>query len=230
MKNLILIFIFLTSFLFANAQKISKSAHIKMEVTDVSSQDESMKPFTQMFLGTKSEYYFHDHKTLMIQNMMGGMISSSTLIDQTSNQMEMLIDLAGNKNYFETDKDQMDSKNLDKSKPSITYDKNDKKNILGYQCYKAVMQTQEGLVMKFFVTDDIEIDAQGIQGLKDVELNGFPLEMTTETNGLTLTYTATEINENFDKKVFNLDKSGFKKITLEEFNQMIGQMGGGLGF
>jgi hypothetical protein len=45
-----------------------------------------------------------------------------------------------------------------------------------------------------------------------------------------MVYATTVISPELDKGVFNVDATGYQKMTFEEFQQSMGQMGGGFGF
>ena len=62
---------------------------------------------------------------------------------------------------------------------SITYDKNDVKEIAGYKCHKAEIKMEDGSTNLFYVTNLI---AQAQKNTKaKVKLEGFPMEMTMTT-------------------------------------------------
>ena len=86
--------------------------------------------------------------------------------------------------------------------------------------------------MKFsmYVTKDIQASHKMIQGRDKLELEGFPLEYVMEAGPASMTYEVTKISEGLDKSVFEINTSGYTKMTWKEFMDQMGSMGGGMGF
>jgi hypothetical protein len=63
------------------------------------------------------------------------------------------------------------------------------------------------------------------------KMEGFPLEYSVSQGGqFAMVFTAQEVLTEVDPEVFNLKTKGFKEMTMEEFQNAMGGMGGGMGF
>jgi len=233
MKHLINLFLLLVPFVAITAQKTIDKGYVKMEITDVSSEDPQMAMGLEMMKGSVTEIFFMEGKYRTAMNMMGGMVKMDNMVDVSSNKMDMLFDAMGNKMWVDTNLD--DAK---KNKPSaqnmedfkVDYDKSQTKKILGYNAYKATVSVPNGgMTVEGWVTEDIKTDANIIQGMEDLKLQGFPLQFSIVSPQMKLTFAATEIKETVDENKFVLKTDGYKKMTMEEFTKTMGGMGG-LGF
>ncbi len=209
------------------------SGLIKMEITDVSSEDEMVAAQLDMMKGTYTIYAFTPSRTYSKSDMMGGMIQMTSVTDIQSQSTDMYMDMMGNKMLIPSTKEQRDAMTNGQS-PSwdITYDKSDTKEIVGYNCYKAnvVMKDQPSTAFEVYVTEEINASNEMIQGMEAMNLQGFPLEYSMNLPQMTFKYTATEVLDKVDESLFEIDKSQYKEMTYEDFMKQMGGMAGGLGF
>jgi hypothetical protein len=235
MKHLINLFLLVVPFVAITAQKTIDKGYVKMEITEVSSDDPQAAMQLEMMKGTVTEVFFTEGKYKTTMNMMGGMIKMNNLVDTKTNRMDMLFDAMGNKMWVETDTEKAKGKSpgaQDMSDFKVEYDKKQTKIILGYNAYKATISSSGGQAMTIegWVTEEIKTDANIIQGMEDLKLQGFPLEFSIINPQMKLTFTATEIKGDVADSEFVLKTDGYKKLTAEEFQEMMGSMGGGMGF
>lgn len=206
-----------------------------MELTDAKSDDPNMAMGIEMMKGTTTEIYFVDGKYMTEMSMMGGMVNMKNVVNTESKNMDMFMDAMGSKMWIETNMDEAKEMNkqnaTDMSQLKVEYDKSQTKKILGYTAHKATinMPNNAGKI-EGWVTNEIITDANVIQGMEDLKLEGFPLEFTMNTPQMTLTFSTTDIKESVDKSKFDIKTDGYKKMTMEEFQKSMGGMGGGLGF
>jgi len=238
MKKLTTI-LFLSTFIFINftlkAQDISEGM-VKMEITEVDSDDQQIAAQLEMMKGTETNYYFNNDRSLVTANMMGGMITMKNLHDNSNQNMTILFDVMGQKMMVESTKE--DRAEVEEEQKAamegmeVVYDKEDTKEILGYKCYKASIEGGEDMPMTFtmYVSPDIKASNKLIQGLQGFDIEGFPLEFVMDMGQMSMTYTTTELKTEIDKSVFDVNTDGYKKMTFEEFQEQMGAMGGGLGF
>ena len=230
MKHLINLFLLLVPFVAVTAQKSLEKGYVKMEITEATSEDPQMKMGLEMMKGSSTEIFFIKGKYKTSMNMMGGMIKMENVVDVDANKMDMLMDAMGNKMWVDTDLDE-----AKKNKPAqqnmedfkVEYDKASTKEILGYKAYKATitMPNNAGMSVVGWVTEEIKTDANIIQGMEDLKLDGFPLEFSVVNPQMKLTFAATEIKETVDESVFTLKTDGYKKMTMKEFTDTMGGMG-----
>ena len=229
MKHLLNFLLLALPFVTINAQKNLVDGYIKMERTEATSDDEQMAMGLEMMKGSETEIYFTKGKYLTSMNMMGGMIKMNNLVDTEAEKMDMTFDAMGNKMWIDTNlADARKNKQKDMSDYKVTYDKSQTKEILGYKAYRATITVPEQPDMKVigWVTPEIKTDANIIQGMEDLKLEGFPLEFSIVNPQMRLTFMATDIKDEVDMGVFTLKTDGYKKMTMEEFTKQMGGMGG----
>jgi len=231
--------LFSVMFFFAftiNAQNL-KEGSITMEITEVSSDNEQVAAQLEMMKGAETKYFFNNEKSLVTANMMGGMIKVQSLINNDDEHMTLLFDAMGQKMMIESSKEERDKIMGDDAEElakdmKVTYDESDTKEILGYKCIKANIEAGDENPMKFsmYVSRDIKASNKMIQGLQGIEIDGFPLEYVMEMPEMQMTYSAIDLQSKLDAKVFEINTSGFQKMSFEEFTQQMGAFGGGMGF
>lgn len=211
--------------------------YIKMEVTDVGSDDDQMAMMLEMMKGSQTEYFYNDEKSMSKMQMMGGMVSTSFIHEKATDKINMFIDAMGQKMLVESSVKEMEDKAGDQAEDmkdmEVTYDESDVKEVMGYKCYKANVKhpsMEDAMTFSMYISPEIKMDTRMIQGMQYFNLKGFPLEFTMKTPQMTLTSTTVEIKKDLDETVFNIEKSGYKKMTFDELMEMSGGMGGGFGF
>lgn len=212
------------------AQKVLDKGYIKMEISDVTSDNEDMAMMLQMMKGTQTEIHFSGDQYVTSMNMMGGMVSMKTYVNEESKTFDMLMDAMGNKSWVNSTLDE--ARGSEQAKiaegAKITYDKNDKKEILGYNAYKVMIELpgQEGVGITGYITEEIKTKANLMQGMESLKLDGFPLEFVVKSPEMTMTMKSMEITDKLDASKLKMNTEGFKKMTMDEFAT---QMGGGMG-
>ncbi|MBC7886205.1 MAG: hypothetical protein H7X99_12065 [Saprospiraceae bacterium] len=237
MKNMFLILSligFLSVSYVSNGQKILEQGNVKMELTNVNSDDPQMAMNLEMMKGSRTDLYFKADKYVTYMDMMGGMVKMKIYVEQVKEEMNMFFDMMGQKMWIEStfDKAQSAQQKEISAKSNIVYDKADTKDILGYKCYKMTVTNpeMEGVTVNGYVTEDIKTKANLIQGFQSLEFAGYPMEFTIGNPQFSMTMTAIEINDKVDDAKFVYDTKGYKKMTMEEFQKSMGGMGGGFGF
>lgn len=234
MKNFfsILVTVLLVSSNFIlNAQKVLEQGTVKMEITEVKSEDPQMAMGLEMMKGSQTELHFKAEKHATYMNMMGGMMEMKVFVESSKNQMNMLFDMMGKKAWIESKLDESQSVR-DKeiaSKSNIEYDKNNTKEILGYKCYKMTVTNpeMEGTTLTGYVTEQVKTKANMIQGFQSLEFAGYPMEFTVSNPVLSMTMTAVEIKDTVDESKFNFETKGYTKMTMDEFQKTMSAMGMG---
>lgn len=222
-----------------NAQSLETGV-IKMEITEVDSEDAQMAASLEMMKGMVTEYYFSPEKSMSKTDMMGGMIKSTTLVDNSTKDLTILMDVMGNRMHVETNQEKNkltgDGGENMMEDLKITYDESDSKSIMGYNCIKATVSgmATDGptgdMAFTMYVTDEIKASNQMIQGMDKIELKGFPLQYVLKNELMSMTYEAVGIQKELDNAAFDVKTAGYTKMTMEEFMEQMGSMGGGMGF
>ena len=234
MKKLILTFFSLC--LLITTGVAQDQGYIKMEITDVATENAEMAGYLEMMKGTETEYFYTAEQSLVKANMMGGMVEMSTIVNTEDESMVMLMNAMGNKMHIESTKSERDlaeaKSGQEMPEYNIEYDENVTKEILGHQCIKAVVtigeeDSDEKMTMDMFVAPELKMSSKMIQGLDKVDIKGFPLEYIMDAGIMKMTITATELEDSVDEKAFEIDTRGYKKMTWDEFQETMKAMGGG---
>lgn len=232
MKHLINLFLLLVPFVAVTAQKTIDEGYIKLEITEVTSEDKNMASQLKMMEGSITEVYFTDGKYRTSSNMMGGMAIMENHINVESRKVDMLFSMMGKKMWIDTNLDEakqskMGVQNVEDYK--VEYDKSQTKEILGYSTYKVIITSdKQGMSAEGWITEQIKTDANIIQGMEDLKLAGFPLELTISVSAMKskMTMAATEIKDTVDASSFVLKTDGYEKMTMKEFMDSMGGMMG----
>lgn len=217
------------------AQDVISSGYVKMEIIDIKANDPSIQAQVGMMKGTVTEVFFNKEKSLTSMSMMGGMMETKTLVNLSDKTGFMLfnMEMLGQKvkvDLTETmQKQDKESKDLNLD---VKYFPEEKKEILGYSCYKAVIKQNMGgqdTELILYITEDIENASSPIQGIDGKKIKGYPLEYSVNAQGVSMIYSATELKKDIDPKVFELSTEGYEEKTMDEFQKSMGGMGG-MGF
>ena len=145
MKKLVVLFAvtILTSVMsFAQMKEGSVSYDI-----EVSSDKEEMAMAVMMMNGSSMDLYFSDDKARTELDM-GSMMSMSTVVDNVSGEVLILMGgMMGNKAIV-TSSEEMDVKEEEAPEYTVTLTK-EKKEIAGYKCKKAVVTDEDGNEMEY---------------------------------------------------------------------------------
>lgn len=234
MKKIFLsLFVLMISVVAINAQM--DKGFIKVEITDVSSDNEQMAMQLEMMKGTETNYYFSGDKYVTKMSMMGGMVNMENHINTKTKKMDMLMDAMGSKLWVDTNLDEAKSgqEALTNEDVNISYDKSDTKKIHGLDAYKFTMEVpnpQMKMNISGYLTEEINTEGNLIQGMEKVSLAGFPLEFTVKNSVMEMKMEATEVSKDVNAGIFDLKTDGYKKMTWSEFQTQMGSMGGGMGF
>lgn len=213
----------------ANAQKKLKEGVITLTIEDI---DDS-NPQMAMMNGSTMTFFFSGNNARVDVNMMGGMMRVNAVTnndDATENFV--IMDMMGMKYHItDIDPDEMGSTNSFSNfnnLSDIKYDKNDRKEIQGYDCYKATASNDDGQTFVYYITEKIQPPTPSNDN-KNV-LAGFPLRMEIDLGmgtGAKMVFMATEVQKSVDKNAFNApaDSDGYTKITMEDFMKEMNSMG-----
>jgi GLPGLI family protein len=235
MKKSLLFFLFLTCGL-VSMQAQMKEGYIKMEITEVGSDNEQMAMQLEMLKGSQTEIYFSEDKTLTKMNMMGGMMETTSLYSMKEGKTDILMNMMGKKIHIETsdaEVDKMKKEAGDAMKDiDIKYDESDKRTILGYECTKATFSgaNLQGSEVIMYITKEIEGSVKGMQMIGSLEFEGFPLMVTIDNPQMSMTFEAVDLKKELEGGVFDINTGGFQKMSMKEFQEQIGQMGASFGF
>lgn len=212
------------------AQKTMSQGMVVMELTDITSPDPQTAAMMEMMKGSQTEINFNTKGHSSKMSMMGGMVEVKTYVNSETKAFDMLMDMMGQKYWIQSNTDELakDEQAQKAANAKVEYNKDQKKKIMGYDCYAMTVTMPDNAEMKLtgFVTEDIKTDANIIQGMQAIKFAGFPIEYTLETPMVKMTMTAIDIKDNVDASKLTAQTSGYTKMTMEEFKQKMGGMGG----
>jgi hypothetical protein len=234
-KNLLTLVFIASTYFLSFAQKSLSEGKIVMEISNVTSEDPQTAQMLEMMKGSQTEINFGKDGYSTKTSIMGGMVEVKTFTNTGSKQFDMLMDMMGQKMWIASNTDEMakddeSKKVLESSK--VVYNKEDKKVILGYNCYAMKLTTPENpdMTIAGYVTEEIKTNANIIQGFQAVKFDGFPMEYTVDTKAMKMTMSAKDIKDKSDAAAMVPKTDGYTKMTMEEFKQKMGGMGAGFGF
>ncbi len=148
-------------------------------------------------------------------DMSSNLGSEKTIYDAKAGTAVILKEYSGQKLMITLTKDNWKEKNKKTEGVSFT-DQAEKKEILNYQCTKAVAKLSDGSVITVFYTKDVTVQNKEYDPLFK-NLNGLPLQYEVETGKLKFTYTINKIDQNnLPQAKFDLPKTGYRVITYDE--------------
>ena len=232
-KTILILLVFIA--LFTNKNLAQDSGYVKYEITEFKADnpdDPQMKMVESMVKATTTKLYYEKDRALTKINGMGGMSTMKILMDKDGNG-EMYMEMMGQKILVKMPKEEMEKIKKEKSDQDVEYvhHKDKTKEILGYKAHLVEAKTkgQENASISLWVTEEIKTNGVVSQGMDNSEIGGFPLEYTISIPGqFSMTTAATEFKKDFDKSVFDFDKTGYKEMSLDDLQNM--GMGGGAGF
>lgn len=180
-----------------------------------------------MLKGSTMTLFFSPNNNRVEMNM--GMIMQTKVIsDYKAQKGIMLMDGMMGKKATEMDLSKKDeSKEGDESgnDDGLTIEKtSDTKKIAGFKCVKYIITTEEGAVMNYWVTDELIVDKEGIEYMSK-KVDGFPLEFEVSAEGMTMVFTATEVEKNLKahnkKELFDMKiPEGYEVMSEEDLKGM----------
>jgi len=229
MNKIFSIFVFLLLTFWSYGQKVLTEGLVKMEITTVNADDPQMAMQMEMMKGSSLAIFFKGEEYITDMNMMGGLMLMKNKINNKENKLDLFMDMMGQKIWIESNLDETKTPEQKEiaEQSKIEYDKNDKKVILGYNCYKMTIQNpaMEGMKVTAYVTDEIKTKAKVIRGFESVEYQGFPLEFEVDNSMFTMKMETKSIEDKIKDSAFIVDTNGYKKMTMKEFQESFGGMG-----
>ena len=219
MKNRIFyVFLFVNLWFGAKVWAQQKISEGKV-VYAITYPDMDLDPQMMAMLPAESVVYFKDHWSRTDMNMGTG-IYSVTIINSKTKEVTTLMDMMGTKTATVIPEPE-ETKDKGKS-PDNTKDfelLNEKKEIAGYPCKKAILKNTDGTSFELFYTDFILSESQFAKQWNNFK--GFPMEYVIVTSGFNMKLVAKEVSgETVSDTLFTIPPD-YKLITQEEFSKML---------
>lgn len=213
MKNIIttiFAFIFYTA-IFAQEGHLSYKLDMQADGPDYE--------MVKAMMGDMTLDIFFDKNNSRVDLSMGFM-GSMIFISKNEKEGLMLNNIAGMKyaTYLDRDKVEEEESNEPKQKIEIL---DETKTILSYKCKKAIVYDEDGSAAEIWFTPDLKnYLAQSNQ--YNYEIEGLPLEIKIEKEGMAMVLTATSFSKKLeDKGIFKMEiPEDYKEMDYEEFLKM----------
>lgn len=237
MKNLFLICFSLLFVQAGFAQNTMKEGQMTFEVVDVElpeSDDPNMKMMAGALKGTKLKISFDEDMFRMSMNMMGGMMKMGNIYsDSDASKNYMLFETFGKRIKVHMDEETMKTQEDMKKEAmgnddfELTEDLKDTKEIEGYKCHKVTLTSKSNpdLKMHAYVTKEINLERSIIETFDSTLYGGVPLEFTMgdKNMGAQMKMLAKKIDSKVPKDAFAISDN-YEEMTMEEFQDMMGEM------
>lgn len=219
MKGLALIALFVatTAFVALPGKGGVSEFYVKYDVT-FESDDPQMEQAMPFLAGSMMKVMKNSKFTKTIFKT-GTVSTSTTTIDNKSKKgIAVTESMMGN---FYTMMDGDDEKDA----PEVDIEKTkDTKDILGFNCTKYIVSGAEGGDIEIWMTTDIDGEFESKWVPKTGKIEGFPLQITVETEQMTISFTATDYKDAVPKdEEFTLKPpKGYDEKTTEDIQKMGG--------
>lgn len=202
--------------------------HIAYKI-DASSDTPEMQMAIGMLQGSTLNIFFKEKKTRS-EMKMGSMMTVTTITDETSEDMLMLMSGMMGNNAIKsklTDLQNEDGEEAELPEFEVTL-VDESKVIEGYNCKKAIVTSEDGIASVFWYTQDIVVASKG-QNYLNSKVPGFPMQFEINNRGLKMTLTVTKVEQKLDKKkateLFNMTiPEGYTEMSQDDL-KMMGGMG-----
>ncbi len=173
---------------------------------NVKAADTSMesKQKVRMLQDSRMEIYFAEDLS-RVDFKMGKIYDLKAIVDNKNNKSLSL--MAGPTGNFAipSTADELNKKPIQKDTSHIVDFSSETKEILGYNCSKAIVTTSENKI-EYWYTEELNIDLSG-QSIENDYVPGVPLEFSTISNGMYMHYKASNIVLELPNKesIFSID-------------------------
>jgi GLPGLI family protein len=220
MKNFILMFFALWISTSVGFGQITEG-HITFKL-EMTSDNPEMQAAAAMLQGSLLDIYFVD-KSTRSEMKMGSMMNVTSVTNEKSGDVLMLMSGMVGFNAIKTTIRELEDGQGELPKMDISLVE-EKKDILGYPCKKAILTDDQGTESVFWYTESIQASKKGQSYLND-KVPGFPLEYDISNSGIKMTLTATSVIDALKKKekdeLFKMDiPEGYKQMTLADLKKM----------
>ena len=220
MKKIILSLTFIAATALSLFAQLTEG-HITYKI-DVSSDNPEMEMAVGMMQGSTLDILFKE-KITRSEMKMGTMLTMTTITDEKSGELLMLMGGMMGNNAIKTTTDEMTENQPEKPKYDVVLS-DETKTIENYVCKKATLTDEEGGETVFWYTEDISVSKKG-QSYLNEDVPGFPMQFEINNGGMKMKMTVTSLEEKLDKKSADLFKmnipEGYKEMTLDDLKKMV---------
>jgi GLPGLI family protein len=219
MKKIILSIVFLASTVLSLVAQITEG-HITYKI-EMSSDNPEMAMAVGMMQGSTLDVFFKEKMTRS-EMKMGTMMTMTTITDEKSGELLLLMGGMMGSNAFKTTTAEMEKNQPEKAKFEVVLS-DETKTIENHVCKKATLTDDAGGETIFWYTEDIVVSKKG-QSYLNQEVPGFPMQFEINNSGMKMSMTVTTLEEKLNKKSTALFKmnipEGYKEMTLDDLKKM----------
>ncbi|HYH15891.1 MAG TPA: DUF4412 domain-containing protein [Flavisolibacter sp.] len=181
---------------------------------DIVINTSSNKPqAADFFDGATSTVYLKGNKSRT--EMVSSLGTQSTIIDGSKNTIAILKEYGDQKYLINLTQANWKEANHKNEKVDFTFTE-ETKNILGYNCKKAIGKLADGTTFTVWYATDLVPDNKDFQYVNRT-LPGLAMEYESNVGNFKVTYTVSKINLNpVPAAKFDLPKAGFRVLSYEE--------------
>ena len=184
------------------------------------SYPEMDNPGMAAMLPSETTIYYKGSKQRMEQKMAMGM-STYVITDMEKEQVTVLMDMMGKK--FAMDQDFGEAGGQDTGAKLKSVDSKPSKVIAGYNCIKAVFETEDGSTFDVYFTKELGTGPKQKMG-PFKEIDGLMMQFNMDQNGMKIELQAEEVKKEVVSDTKFIIPEGYKKTTPEELQKIM--MGG----
>ncbi len=195
---------------------------------EMDSDDPMVQQQLPMMEGSTMTTYFKGDN--FRQEMDMKMMKTTTVHSGKTGEGIVLMDMMGMKQAIDlkefteaaTGKSEDDS-DADSAQIEIT---DETKEIAGYKCHKVIVTDADGNELIMYVTKEIKPANNQGKYASGNKVDGFPLQIESVNDQMTMTMTATKVEKKVDKKKFDTKvPEGYQKLEGDAVKQMLQMMG-----
>ena len=213
----------LITVLFLTVGVWSQEAKIKFEM-NFETDDPQMEQQMAMMANSSMTMYMKDQKFRQETNIGNGLMVTTSIVDGETKKGVILMNGMMGKIASTFDADEEDEEADEEADVEIEFT-DETKEILGFECKKAILYTADGAEMIYWYTEEIKAPEREQQYVNS-QIPGMPLEFSIEQPQMTMTFKAVEYDDKVKKAKELFDTSipeGYTEKSMEEIQQMTGR-------
>ncbi len=201
------------------------SQYVRMGISSVKAPSpDAQQQMEATMKSMKIETFATPDKIRSDVNMMGGMVMMSTFSNPNDDSFVMYMDMMGQKMKVVPTAEELKKIKDDGEKNSkdmkISEVPGDTKTILGFKCKRYNVSNGE-MNVSMYVTTELKMKANKIQGMEGLKIDGYPMEYTIEAAGTKMTFTAEKYEPTFDDSKMKEPSGKYKEMSFTEFKKQM---------
>ena len=213
----------LITVLFLTVGVWSQEAKIKFEM-NFETDDPQVEQQMAMMANSSMTMYMKGNKFRQETNIGNGLMVTTSIVDGDTKKGVILMNGMMGKIASTFDADEEEGKEEEEADVEIEFT-DETKEILGFECKKAILYGEDGNEMTYWYTEEIQAPEREQQYVNS-QIPGMPLEFSIEQPQMTMSFKAVEYDDKVKKAKDLFDTSipeGYTEKSMEEIQQMTGR-------